>query len=126
MFWVVEGDERSNFGGGENVFVVPLKLIGRTDVIPGDFNEDGTLDLADFSILTGNFNTTNRTFADGDMNFNGRVDLADFLAFRAAFKAASNPAGAPVPEPSSGLLLAVGIFALCRRGRLIGRVAGHS
>ena len=117
MFWVVEGDERSNFGGGENVFVVPLKLVGPTDVIPGDFNQDGTLDFADFSILAGNFNMTNRTFADGDMNFNGRVDLADFVAFRVALEAANPAAAAAVPEPSMGQLLGIGILMCFLRRR---------
>ena len=85
----------------------------------GDFNDDGAIDLADFGILTENFNTGDKTHADGDMNLDRRVNLKDFAAFREIF-AAGNPAGAAaVPEPASWLLCGLGGLALVlfrRRG----------
>ncbi len=99
--------------------------IGQTwvDVVPqggfllGDFNEDETIDLADFNIMVGNFNTGGRMFSDGDMDFNRRVDLADFLAFRTVF-AEANPAQVAVPEPSAwGALLVGASYVALRRRR---------
>lgn len=71
---------------------------------PGDFNSDGNVDLDDFNILSNNFNELGR-FPEGDNNFDGRVNIADFLEFRAVFN--SQPAA--VPEPSSLLLLLLGL-----------------
>jgi hypothetical protein len=70
-------------------------------ITPGDFNSDGSIDLADFQILTSHFHNTGASFADGDINFDRTIDLRDFVAFRAAYAAASPAAG--VPEPA-GLL----------------------
>jgi len=89
--------------------------LGFTEVSPGDFNSDGVVDLADFTILVENFHTTGATFAQGDNNFSGTVDLADFLAFRKLF-VANNPAAAAVPEPSAWLLAILGFIGLTRCG----------
>jgi hypothetical protein len=44
----------------------------------GDANHDGSVDLADFNILAGNFGQDGRDFSQGDFNYDGGVDLADF------------------------------------------------
>lgn len=73
---------------------------------PGDFNDDGEMNLADFEILLANFGLRfgrDDAINHGDFNRDQFVDLADFRDFRAAFNA---PAGAAaVPEPHSILLL---------------------
>ncbi len=74
---------------------------------PGDFNEDGTVDLADYEILKANFNTDAR-FRQGDMDFSGRVDLRDFTAFVEVF----NANAAAVPEPGTLWLLLLGAGAV--------------
>lgn len=81
------------------------------NVTPGDFNNDGSVDLQDFNILAGNFNMQVESFAEGDTDLNRRVDLRDFLAFRAAFAAANAAPATAVPEPSAAFLL-VGSIAL--------------
>jgi len=43
-----------------------------------DFNSDGKINLADFSILMLNWGKTNATKAMGDANGDGKVDLKDF------------------------------------------------
>lgn len=80
-------------------------------VTPGDFNDDGNIDMADFQIMLDNFNeqfTITEARTRGDMNFNGAVDLHDFGQFRAAFHAQ----GAAVPEPGALGLAAIGVLAL--------------
>ena len=90
---------------------------------PGDFNGDGTIDLADFQILADNFNSTVPRGENGDSDFSGIVDLRDFVNFRADYLAAQAPQLASVPEPLAGVL---GSFAVLgalhfvrRRGRRV-------
>ncbi len=87
------------------------------DLNVGDFNGDGTVDLADFAILTANFNQPGDA-TTGDTNFSLTVDLADFLNFRRSFNAAAGAATATsVPEPSTWLLslLSTALVGACRR-----------
>ncbi len=88
-----------NSGGISGIIIRQLRGI---DVLPGDFNGDGTVDTADFQVMVSNFNSTGE-FTDGDMTFNGVIDLDDFAEFRAVFNSQSPPA-AVVPEPASGLI----------------------
>ncbi len=80
----------------------------------GDFNADGAIDLADFAIMTENFNTKlpspEEAFSKGDMNGNLRVELRDFIAFRELF-AEQSAAGqaAAVPEPAALTLAGFGL-----------------
>lgn len=79
---------------------------------PGDFNEDGVLDLIDFNILADNFGT-GKFFSEGDINFDGHVDLDDFVEFRILFQAAQGQAqAASVPEPTGLAILAAGTALL--------------
>ena len=93
-----------------------LEFFGETQsVTPGDFNDDGSINLEDFLILSNNFNqsfTFDVSFSKGDMTRNGTVDLADFLEFRDVFATASQGAGAAaVPEPASFAGLAIALMA---------------
>lgn len=58
------------------------------EVLPGDFNEDGTVDFADFILFATHYGQSNAQI-DFDVRFDldgdGRVDFADFLVFAAAF-----------------------------------------
>lgn len=95
-------------------------VLPRSD-LPGDFNEDGTIDLADFAIMAENFGGRfgfEEASGLGDFNGDLRVNLKDFLGYRQALNAA--PAAAAVPEPSNLGLFGVSIgafFAIRRRRR---------
>ncbi len=81
--------------------------------IAGDFNEDGTVDSADFAIMAENFNTqVSRDVAHslGDFDLNTRIDLNDFLGFRKLFN--SQGAVADVPEPTGMYLSMFEILGL--------------
>jgi len=86
---------------------------------PGDFNEDGAVDLNDFNILASNFGT-GKFFAEGDMNFDGQVNLEDFVEFRILFQAQGQAQVAAVPEPSGLTILGLGALLLIMRRRQIG------
>jgi hypothetical protein len=51
----------------------------------GDVNLDGTVTIADFLSLAGNFNAVGATWQEGDMNYDMAVTIADFLALAANF-----------------------------------------
>lgn len=69
---------------------------------PGDYNDDGNVDIADFQLMAENFNETFpllESFAKGDQNRDGRVSIADFVMLRNLFNAPAGAATASVPEP---------------------------
>ncbi len=87
--------------------------------VAGDFNVDGRVDAADFTVWRDRQGTTGAGLvADG--NFDGQVDGADFEVWRSAFGFVSQPltpgagsgsGASAVPEPSSwlGLCLLSGV-----------------
>jgi hypothetical protein len=76
---------------------------------PGDFDSDGDVDGADFVAWQTNFPKANgATLAEGDADNDGDVDGADFVVWQTNFPFTPGPATAPVPEPHSVLLLAIG------------------
>jgi hypothetical protein len=80
---------------------------------PGDFNLDGSVDLADYTTFRKWLNTpTGARYYNGDADFDGDVDNSDLLVFwshfgfeRQPLAAASSSLVAAVPEPGSLSLL---------------------
>lgn len=92
------------------------------DMLAGDANLDGTVDITDFAILEQNFNAHHALWGQADFNLDGVVDYSDFLIFRSRFQPTAPAQGAlveafamSVPEPGS-----VGAVALAA-GMLFGR-----
>ena len=48
-----------------------------TPYVPGDLNDDNTVDLADLSLLLINYGTSSAGYSDGDLNCDHKVDLSD-------------------------------------------------
>ncbi len=86
--------------------------------LTGDANLDGKIDLNDFGVLKLNFGSGER-LSEGNMNGDRTIDLNDFGLLKANFGRTDGPKlsdlaanAAPVPEPSAGLLLALGALGL--------------
>jgi hypothetical protein len=47
-------------------------------VLGGDANMDGTVDIADFGILSANYGLSGRDWQEGDFNYDGVVNIGDF------------------------------------------------
>ena len=87
--------------------VTTLVLI--SDGIVGDFNRDGTVDAADYTVWRDSLGQT--ATAAADANEDNIVDLEDYNLWKANFGTTiGSTASAVVPEPST--LLLVGLAAL--------------
>ena len=85
--------------------------------MPGDYNHDGVVDAADYTIWRDTLGSTTDLRADGDITgaSAGKIDQADynFWIFYFGDQAGSGAGcAAGVPEPTSLLLLAMGVILL--------------
>lgn len=83
-------------------------------LLPGDYNQDGVVDAADYTIWRAEEGMAVLPFSGGDGNGDGLVDEADFKLWRSNYGASSPGASiasvsAAVPEPSS---LLIGLLAM--------------
>jgi hypothetical protein len=107
--------------GGPNAGVFDA-FVAKLSPIPGDFDDDGDVDGADFVAWQTNFPRANgATLEMGDADGDGDVDGADFVAWQTNFPSAASPAASPVPEPSTCILLllaAAGLLTGFSRAKL--------
>ena len=91
-----EGDYQLEIGTGriadefgnalEQAYHFHFTTAGQPTRIPGDANEDGKVEFADFLILSKNFGKqSDAVWADGDFDDDGKVVFADFLLLSANF-----------------------------------------
>jgi hypothetical protein len=85
-------------------------LVFVSDGLPGDFNHDGVVDTADYTVWRDSMGQTGNVAADG--NEDRIVDVSDYLLWRDNF-GRSEPSGAganaAVPEPPTSLLFLLGL-----------------
>jgi hypothetical protein len=104
-------------------------------IVPGDFDGNGAINLADFQTLLTNLHadtaglTTAGAYTRGDITGDIAINFGDFASFRVAYDAA-NGAGAfekiaaVVPEPTAISLALVFSLAIAgRRRRLVGALS---
>ena len=100
------------------LIVAPIGGIG--DYLPGDFNHNGTVDVADYTVWRNALQSGN-LFADG--NFDGLVTQADYSIWKSGFGLSYSGSGSggmlwAVPEPATlALLVLGGIIGAFRRRR---------
>jgi hypothetical protein len=90
-----------------------------TAVIPGDFNHDGKVDMADYVVWRNMQNQSGSNLA-ADADLNGRVDAADYAVWRLHFgqTSGSGAGAAAVPEPASLVLVLLAIsYSISRRSK---------
>jgi hypothetical protein len=106
------GDLAELNAGGDDLFVV--KYSEASVPIAGDYNGNGTVDAADYTVWRDTLGSTTNLAADG--NGGGVVDAGDYGVWKANFGATeAGEASAAVPEPSTLVLAALSILCTwCR------------
>ncbi|MEZ6100578.1 MAG: LamG-like jellyroll fold domain-containing protein [Pirellulaceae bacterium] len=106
--------------GGEDQLrtgVVHYGAIG-TATLPGDYNRNGVVDAADYTVWKDNFGSNSALDADG--NDNGVIDAADYTIWKDNFgNTLSVAAVASVPEPNTCGWLFAGLLGLVARLRRV-------
>jgi dockerin type I repeat protein len=81
---------------------------------PGDFNRNGRVDAADYSLWRSTFGSTSQLDADG--NADGIVDAADYVVWRDHFTEVSAISAAigtlAVPEPPTLVAITIALFLI--------------
>ena len=103
--------------------MAPIDALGlaaqNTFFVPGDYNGNGIVDAADYSVWRDSLGSATDLAADG--NENGMVDAGDYDVWTthfgqtAAGSGASSAESATVPEPSCLVLLISGILSMWTR-----------
>ena len=90
----------------------------------GDIDGNGVVEFADFLTLSANFGDAATDHTTGDVNCNGVVDFPDFLTLSANFGSTVPAASASsVPEPTSGLLIFLGVLGMLKFRRRAPHIA---
>lgn len=89
-----------------------LALETAAEPLIGDYNGDGFVDAADYTVYRDTLGDSVDVGTGADGNGNGVVDPGDYGVWAAAFGSASSVA---VPEPSTALLVAAGLAVIARR-----------
>jgi hypothetical protein len=108
------GLERTN---SANLFELPI-----TPFVAGDFNDDGLVNLADYTVWRDNLGASDESALNGNGNMTNGVDVDDYELWKTNFGPAGSDSlavsNAAVPEPGTltllGLLVAAGVGSLRR------------
>jgi arabinogalactan endo-1,4-beta-galactosidase len=102
-------------GSGTNHCALPAMNVMNFLLTPGDYNHDGIVNAADYTIWRDTLGSTTDLRADG--NGDGMIDQADYDYWVNHFTSggAGAAASGQVPEPASALLAAIAAMLVGRR-----------
>jgi GH25 family lysozyme M1 (1,4-beta-N-acetylmuramidase) len=92
-------------------------LVGYDGAIPGDFNRDNMVDMADYILWRSKNGQTVPIYSGADGNGDAKVDINDYNVWRSHYGNSQRPpsgavslSGEAVPEPGSILLALIALF----------------
>ena len=86
-----------------------LEFIGGTAGTTGDYNDDGTVDAADYTTWQDNLGTNNPLANDP---IGGTIGQSQYTQWKDNFGNTASSSATAVPEPSAGALLGLGVLGL--------------
>ena len=93
-------------------------LLGDLGLLAGDLDGNGDVGFPDFLVLSANFGQAVGSYVDGDIDLSGTVEFPDFLTLSANFGKTASATAAAVPEPSSLMMVLLGVVGLMLRRRV--------
>lgn len=107
---------------GMDVSISYLSSIVRVELIsaglPGDFNDDGVVDAADYTVWRDNLGANDESALSGNGNGSNGVDQADYQLWAYNLGTTSPGSGsATIPEPATLVLLILGAAVLANQKR---------
>ena len=118
------GPNAPTAGRGFSVDGFTVRLLGIVPTVKGDYNRNGAVDAGDYVVWRKTLGNSITPFGGADGDGDGTVNAADYLEWRRNYRGTSGSGleALPIPEPSVGLLVVVGLAALSRgRWRLSDR-----
>ena len=94
-----------------------MLLVGGSTSVPGDYNGNGSVDAADYTVWQDSYGDSVPQGTGADGVNDGKIDNLDYLFWKTKFTNAGSGSGsaAAVPEPSSlALVLLAGFFGMVR------------
>lgn len=116
----IERNQGTEFPVAHSWVAVDNVLLQVAGTKAGDFNGDGNVDSADYTILRNNQQVATDYSAQAELTNDGFVDLDDFRAFKTIFNSSGSGSLAVgnVPEPSNlGLVALLGLSLIAVRTR---------
>lgn len=98
--------------GGANNYGIVFKLQRKVPLVPGDYNIDGNVDAADYTVWRNSLGQLGSGLA-ADGYPDNKIDAGDYNVWRTQFGAGNGAGGLSirgVPEPGLGLMLAVALM----------------
>lgn len=119
IFGAADGDLVFQLGiTGGAVITASVEYVGVAAGLSGDFNNDGVVDAADYTVWRANLGAADESSLNGNGNGTNGVDEADFALWRSNYGSTSGGSSiASVPEPMSGLLVLFPLVAMFITGR---------
>jgi hypothetical protein len=115
--WIKLNDIGNDHGLAIDNFSISTTQGDVTPVESGDFNGDGFIDAADYTIWRDNENLTGVGLAGGDGNNDGTVDALDYAIWSQQYAPAVNEGAAAIPEPGSLVIAIACLLAGARKQR---------
>lgn len=105
--------DRDAGGGSSDVAIDGWSLTLVEGGLDGDYNFDGMVDAADYTVWRDTLGSTVALNADGDGS--GEIDAGDYTVWESNYGASASTSTVSVPEPASLLVVAGALFCLPRR-----------
>jgi hypothetical protein len=115
--WIENNDAGNDHGLAIDNFSINTTGGGVDPVESGDFNGDGFIDAADYTIWRDNENQTGVGLAGGDGNNDGTVDALDYAIWSQQYAPAVSEGAAAIPEPGSLVIAIACLLAGARKQR---------
>lgn len=102
-------------GGNTLAGIVKYGAFSEGPGLEGDFNADGVVDTADYTVWRDNLGAATEDALNGNGSNSGGVDVADYALWKSNFGASLPAAAASVPEPAALTLLLLGMTTVLRQ-----------